>query len=73
MQEASNVDLDLIFNSRGTMFKELNLKETINTMTYDQKLELLSSDGKLIKRPMLFDGKNILLGFKEAEYKTTLI
>ena len=73
MLEASGEDVDIVFNSRGTKYKELNLKETINIMSLDEKLDLLSSDGKLIKRPLLFDGKNILPGFKEDLYKDNLL
>ncbi|HIV81775.1 MAG TPA: arsenate reductase family protein, partial [Candidatus Salinicoccus merdavium] len=42
-------------------------------MSDDEKLDILSSDGMLIKRPLVDAGQHVLLGFKEAEYKETLL
>lgn len=67
----TGVDVELLFNKLGTKFKELNLKETLDQKTYEEKLELLASDGMLVKRPLAVKGENITLGFKEAEYKQT--
>lgn len=53
------------FNTSGLKYKELNLKEKLLTMTDKEKIELLSSDGMLIKRPLLITDKEILIGFKE--------
>lgn len=69
----SNTDIKKIFNSLGTKFKELRLKEIINDKTEEELLEILTSDYMLIKRPMVFDGENLLLGFKEKEYIEKLI
>lgn len=62
-------DIDKYFNSRGKLYKELNLKEKSSSMTEDEKINLLSTDGMLIKRPLLVDNSNVILGFKEDEYK----
>ncbi len=57
------------FNTSGLKYKELNLKEKLLTMTDKEKIELLSSDGMLIKRPLLITDKEILIGFKEELWK----
>ncbi|UBH09219.1 Spx/MgsR family RNA polymerase-binding regulatory protein [Macrococcus armenti] len=67
----TGVDVNLLFNRLGTKFKELNLKETLDKKSYEEKLELLASDGMLVKRPLAVKGDKITLGFKEVEYKQT--
>lgn len=66
--ETSGTDVDMLFNKRGKKYKDLDLNDRLREMSQEEKLELLSSDGMLIKRPLLYDGKRVLLGFKEAEY-----
>ena len=53
------------FNTSGLRYKELNLKEKLDTMNDKEKIELLASDGMLIKRPILVSDKGIFTGFKE--------
>ena len=50
-------------------YKELNLKEKLPTMTDEEKIALLASDGMLIKRPIFISDKKILVGFKESEWE----
>ncbi len=69
MVDRSGKDVDEFFNKRGKRFKELKLKERLDEMTKEEKLELLSTDGMLIRRPLLYDGSGVTLGFKEDEYK----
>lgn len=57
------------FNTSGLKYKELNLKENLLVMTDKQKIELLASDGMLIKRPLLISEKGIFIGFKEEKWK----
>ena len=57
------------FNTSGLKYKELNLKEKIPTMNDKEKIELLASDGMLIKRPLLISDKEIFIGFKAEEWK----
>lgn len=57
------------FNTSGLTYKALNLKEKLNNMTDIEKIELLASDGMLIKRPLLISNKGILIGFKEETWK----
>ena len=64
-------DKKRIFNTRGKAFKTLNLD--INGFSREEIIQLLLSDGKLIKRPFLISGEKIILGFNEAEYLNQLI
>ena len=49
----SNLGIDAFLNSKGTLFKQLGLKDKIDDYSYEQKLDLLLSDGKIIKRPII--------------------
>lgn len=66
----SNQDIKKWFNTSGLKYKELNLKEKLITMSDSKKVELLASDGMLIKRPLLISDKGIFIGFKEEQWKT---
>ena len=57
------------FNTSGLKYKELNLKDKLVTMSDKEKIELLASDGMLIKRPLLISDKGIFIGFKEENWK----
>ena len=60
-------DKKRIFNTRGKAFKTLNLG--IDSLSREETIQLLSSDGKLIKRPFLiYEEKKVILGFNEIEY-----
>ena len=71
--EASGHELKKFFNTSGVKYRELGLKDVLKTASEDEMLDLLASDGKLIKRPLLVDDKNVLIGFKENEYKEKLL
>ncbi|MGE7983544.1 arsenate reductase family protein [Solibacillus sp. NPDC093137] len=69
--EASGVPLKKFFNTSGMKYRELGLKDKLPTMSEDEQLELLASDGMLIKRPIVTDGKKLTLGFKESDFLET--
>src|SRR5699024_3905416 len=71
--DKSSHSIDDFFNKRGTKFKELGLKERLQDLSEEEKLELLASDGMLIKRPMVVLDDDVLLGFKEETYKNALL
>lgn len=71
--EKSDQDISKFFNSRGKKFKELDLKNRLPEMDDDEKIALLSTDGMLIKRPLVDAGDDVLLGFKESEYNEALL
>ena len=64
--KASGLPLKRFYNTSGKLYKELNLKEKIPTMTEEEQLELLASDGMLVNRPILVNGNDVLIGFKLA-------
>jgi len=65
-------DKKRIFNTRGKAFKNLDLD--IDRLSQEEIIQLLSSDGKLIKRPFLvFDEKKVILGFNEIEYAKQIL
>lgn len=68
----SNQDIKKWFNTSGLKYKELNLKEKLLTMSDKEKIELLASDGMLIKRPLLISDKVIMIGFKEENWSEIL-
>lgn len=68
----SKKDMKKFFNTSGLKYKELNLKEKLQKMSDEEKIKLLSSDGMLIKRPLLVSENGILVGFKEEEWKELL-
>ncbi len=65
----SGLEIKKFFNTSGLKYKELNLKEKLPNMTEEEKIELLASNGMLIKRPLLITNKKILVGFKEKEWE----
>ena len=65
----SGKDMRKWFNTSGLKYKELNLKEKLLTISDKEKIELLASDGMLIKRPLLIADKGIFIGFKEENWK----
>ena len=67
--KASGLPLKRFYNTSGKLYKELNLKDKIPTMSEEGQLALLASDGMLVKRPIVVDGENVLIGFKQAEYE----
>lgn len=66
--ELSGLPLKKFFNTSGNKYKELGLKDKLADMTEDEQYALLASDGMLIKRPIVTDGKKITLGFKESDF-----
>ena len=65
----SGLPLKKFFNTSGLLYKSLDLKSKLPTMSEDEMLNLLASDGMLVKRPLLVCENFVLVGFKEEEYK----
>ena len=68
----SGLPLKKFFNTSGLLYKSLNLKEKLLTMTEEEQLRLLASDGMLVKRPILVTEDAVLVGFKETQWKEIL-
>ena len=69
----SGYEIKKFFNTSGVKYRELGLKEVVKNERDEKRLEILSSDGMLIKRPLVYDDKNVLLGFKEDEWTKALL
>lgn len=67
--ERSGQDIKRWFNTSGLKYKELKLKDKLVSMSDKEKIELLASDGMLIKRPLLISDKGIFTGFKEEKWE----
>jgi len=71
--KASGLPLKKFFNTSGLQYKALGLKDKLPTMSEDEQLHLLSTDGMLVKRPLLIiDEDTVLVGFKEADWEKLL-
>ena len=68
----SGLPLKRFFNTSGKLYKEMNLKEKLSTLSEDEQLKLLSTDGMLVKRPLLIGDGFVLAGFKEREWEEKL-
>ena len=66
--ETSGLPLKKFYNTSGIKYRELGLKDQLPTMSDDEQFELLSSDGMLIKRPLVTNGSKVTLGFKESDF-----
>ena len=70
--KASGLPMKKFFNTSGNLYKELKLKDKLPAMTEDEMLDLLATDGMLVKRPILVSGETVLVGFKEADWEAAL-
>ena len=61
------------FNTSGLVYKSLNLKEKLEKMSETEQIELLASNGMLVKRPLIIGENLILVGFKEKEWNEKLL
>ena len=60
------------FNTSGKLYKEMELSKKLPDMPEEDQIQLLASDGMLVKRPLLINGEQVLVGFKEAEWEGLL-
>lgn len=66
--EKSGLDIKRFFNTSGMLYKEMALKDKLPQMSTDEKLRLLSTDGMLVKRPIVVGEDFVLVGFKQKEW-----
>ncbi len=71
-QALSGVPVKKLFNTSGKLYRELELSKKLPQMSEDEQFALLASDGMLVKRPVFVLDKNVLVGFKEEEWRTAL-
>ena len=70
--QKSNLPLKKFFNTCGMLYKSLDLKTKLNDMTDEEMLALLSTDGMLVKRPILVGENFVLVGFKQPEWEENI-
>lgn len=64
----SGLPLKKFFNTSGLLYKSLDLKSKLSTMSEDEMLNLLAGDGMLVKRPLIIGNYFVLVGFRETEW-----
>lgn len=73
MYKRSGLEIKKFFNTSGKKYRELNLKDVVKVESDDKLLDILASDGMLIKRPIFDAGEAVLIGFKEADWTKVLL
>lgn len=72
MLKSYDGEIKKLFNTSGMVYREKNIKEKLPKMSNDEAIDLLSSNGKLIKRPFLLKGDQGVVGFKEDQWNSLL-
>ena len=70
--EISGLSLKKFFNTSGLLYKSMELKDRLPTMSEEEQLKLLATDGMLVKRPLVIGEDFVLVGFKESEWSEKL-
>lgn len=70
--EKGGISIKKFFNTSGMKYRELNLKDKLPAMTEDEMFEILSTDGMLVKRPLVVGEDFVLAGFREKEWEEKL-
>lgn len=65
----SGLPLKRFFNTSGNLYKEMKLKDKLPEMSEEEQINLLASDGMLVKRPILVDNEKVLVGFRQQEWE----
>lgn len=65
----SGLPVEKFFNTSGLVYKAMGLKDKLKAMSEEEKIQLLSTDGMLVKRPLLILANKVLVGFKETEWE----
>ncbi len=68
----SGLPISKFFNTSGLLYKEFNMKDKVKTLSEDELMDILASNGLIVKRPILVAGDKVLVGFKEDEWNAIL-
>ena len=71
--QKSGLPLKRFFNTSGVLYKSMALKDKLPSMEEEEQFELLSTDGMLVKRPIIVADSFVLVGFKEKEWEEALL
>ena len=69
----SELPVSKFFNTSGLLYKEQNMKDKVKVLSEDELIEILASNGLMVKRPILLIGETVLVGFKEEEWKQKIV
>ena len=72
-KEKSGLPLKRFFNTSGLLYKEKKLKDKLPLMSEEEQYQLWAEDGMLVKRPILVSRETVLVGFREAEWRSQLL
>ena len=70
--QISGLPINKFFNTSGVLYREMQLKDKVKTSSEDELLDILSSNGMLVKRPILVTKDKVLVGFKEEQWNEVL-
>ena len=70
--QMSGMPLKKFFNTSGLLYKDMQLKDKLSQMSEDERLQLLATNGMLVKRPLVVGDGFVLTGFKESEWSEKL-
>lgn len=71
--QQSGLPIKKFFNTSGLVYKEMQLKDKLTSMSEEEQLMLLATNGMLVKRPMVITNDIVLVGFKEADWEGALL
>ena len=72
MWQKSGLELKKFFNTSGILYREMELSKKLSAMNDEEKLDLLATDGMLVKRPIFITENAVLVGFKESEWEKVI-
>ena len=67
--EKSGLPLKKFFNTSGMLYKQMQLKDKLGAMSEDEQLQLLATNGMLVKRPLIISGSTVFAGFRESDWE----
>lgn len=70
--DKSGLEIKKFFNTSGVLYREQGMKDKIKTLSEDELLDILASDGMMVKRPLIIGEDKVLVGFKEPEWESNL-
>lgn len=70
--DKSGLEIKKLFNTSGVLYREQGMKDKIKTLSEDELLDILASDGMMVKRPLIIGEDKVLVGFKEPEWESNL-
>ena len=70
--DKSRLEIKKFFNTSGVLYREQGMKDKRKTLSEDELLDILASDGMMVKRPLIIGEDKVLVGFKEPEWESNL-